>query len=126
MTARKLALLCRKLAENKKAEDVVVLDVHKVSGITDYFVIASATSEPHLRAIADEITESLRAEHGLRPYAVDGTLAAAWLVLDFFDVIVHLMRADVRARYNLEALWRDAAKLKSAEKRPAKSRARSH
>ena len=114
MDSRKLALHCRELADTKKADNIVVLDVRKISSIADYFVIASATSEPHLRAIADEITDRLRDDEGVRPRAVDGTVAAAWLVLDYFDVIVHLMRADVRTRYDLEGLWGDAARLKPA------------
>jgi len=112
MDSRKLALLCRELADNKKAEDIVILDVRELSSVTDYFVIAAGTSEPHLRAIVDEITDRLRDEHGLRAKAVDGTLKAAWVVLDYFDVIVHVMRADVRARYDLEALWGDAPRVR--------------
>ncbi|HVV01572.1 MAG TPA: ribosome silencing factor [Verrucomicrobiae bacterium] len=121
MDSRKLALLCRDLAENKKAEDVVVLDVRDLSSVTDYFVIASGTSEPHLRAIVDEVRDRLREEHEVRPNAVDGTLHAAWVVLDFFDVIVHIMRADIRERYDLETLWGDAARVK-ARKPAAKTR----
>lgn len=113
MDSRKLASLCRELADNKKAEDLVVLDVRKLSSITDYFVVASATSEPHLRAIVDEITDKLRRDYGLHPRAVDGKLPAAWLVLDFFDVIVHVMRTDVRERYDLEGLWGDAPRIRS-------------
>ena len=105
MDSKKLALLCRELADNRKAENVVVLDVHEVSSITDYFVIATGTSEPHLRAIVDEITETLREEHGLKPKHTDGGIHTAWIVLDYFDVIVHVMRADVRYHYNLEDLW---------------------
>jgi ribosome-associated protein len=105
-------LLCRELADNRKAEDVVILDVRGLSSVTDYFVIASGTSEPHLRAIVDELTEKLRDEHHLRPKAIDGTLQTAWVVLDFFDVIVHVMRQDVRERYDLETLWGDAPRLK--------------
>jgi ribosome-associated protein len=112
MDSRKLALLCRELAENKKAEDITILDVRKLSSVTDYFVITSGTSEPHLRAIVDEITDRLRDEHGLRAKAVDGTLKAAWVVLDYFDVIVHVMRGDLRERYDLEALWGDAPRVK--------------
>src|ERR1043166_9321638 len=104
MDSRKLALLCRELADNKKAEDIVILDVREVSSVTDYFVIASGTSEPHLRAIMDEITDKLREDQRLRPKAVDGTLHAAWVGIDYFDVIVHVMRADVRQRYDLESL----------------------
>jgi len=112
MDSRKLARLCREFADNKKAENIVILDVHKLSSVTDYFVIASGSSEPHLRAVVDEITDRLREEHGVRPRAVDGTVRGAWVVLDFFDVIVHIMRADVRERYDLESLWGDAARLR--------------
>lgn len=116
MDAKKLALECRELADNRKAEDIVVLDVAEISSIADYFVIASGTSEPHLRAISDEITEKLREQHDLRPRAVDGTLQAGWLVLDYFDVIVHVMRADVRQHYDLEGLWGDAPKVRPRAK----------
>lgn len=119
MDPRKLARLCRELADNKKAEDIVILDVRKLSSVTDYFVIASGTSEPHLRAIVDEISDKLRDEHGLRPRAVDGTLHAAWIVLDYFDVIVHIMRQDLRERYDLETLWGDAPRIKAARKKRA-------
>lgn len=111
MDSRKLALLCRELADNKKAEDPLILDVRTLSSITDYFVLASATSEPHLRAVVDEIKDKLRADYGIRPRTVDGTLHAAWLVLDYFDVIVHVMRTDLRERYDLEGLWGDARRV---------------
>ena len=120
MDSKKLALLCRDLADNRKAEDLVVLDVRELSTVTDYFVIASGTSEPHLRAIVDEIIDELRDEHGIRPRAVDGTLQTAWVVLDFFDVIVHVMKKDVRERYDLETLWGDAPQVKP-KKSPRKS-----
>ncbi|MBI3852676.1 MAG: ribosome silencing factor [Verrucomicrobia bacterium] len=116
MDSRKLALLCRELADNKKAENIVILDVRKISSITDFFVIASGTSEPHLRAIVNEVTDKLREEHHLRPRAVDGTLHAAWQVLDYFDVIVHIMRTDVREHYDLESLWGDAPRVKPRKK----------
>ncbi|MBP7827197.1 MAG: ribosome silencing factor [Verrucomicrobia bacterium] len=117
MDSRKLALLCRELADNKKAEDIVILDLRQLSSITDYFVIASATSEPHLRAVVNEITDKLQREVGLHPRAVDGKPPSAWLVLDYFDVIVHVMRADLRERYDLEGLWGDAPRVR-ARKRP--------
>ena len=121
MDSRRLALLCRELADNKKAEDIAILDVREVSSVTDYFVIASGTSEPHLRAIVDEITDKLRDEHGLRPKAVDGTLHTAWIVLDYFDVIIHVMRHDVRERYDLETLWGDAPRVKARKKAAARA-----
>jgi ribosome-associated protein len=88
-----------------------------VSSVADYFVIASGTSEPHLRAIMDEVTDQLREDYDLRPKAVDGTLQAGWLVLDYFDVVVHLMRPEVRERYDLEGLWRDAPRTKATRRR---------
>src|ERR1051325_4041069 len=111
MDSKKLALLCREFADNKKAENIAILDLRELSSVTDYFVIASGTSEPHLRAIVDEITEKLREEYQLRPRAIDGTLHTAWIVLDFFDVILHVMRKDVRERYDLETLWGDAPRV---------------
>jgi ribosome-associated protein len=122
MNSKKLAQLCSEFADNKKAENLVVLDVRKVSSVTDYFVVASGTSEPHLRAIVSEITDELREKHDVRPTRVDGHTGGAWVVLDFFDVIVHVMRADVRERYDLESLWGDAAKVKTAKPKKARSK----
>jgi len=112
MDSRKLANLCRELADDKKAEDIVVLDVRKISSVTDYFVVASGTSDPHLRAIVEEISQTLRDDHGLTPNGRDGTIHAAWVVLDYFDVIVHVMRSDIRERYDLEGLWNDAVRVR--------------
>lgn len=127
MEARELALRCRELADSKKAENIIVLDVRTLSSVTDYFVIATGTSEPHLRAIVGEIQERLQEQNGLKPRATDGSLETAWIVLDYFDVIVHVMRADRRQHYDLEGLWSDAPKLrarrKSAAKRPRASAA---
>ena len=111
MESKKLALLCRELADNKKAEDIVVLDVRKLSSVTDYFVIATGTSQPHLRAIIEEISGRLRDEHDLRPTRADGGSTGSWVVLDYFDVIVHVMHTEARARYDLEGLWGDAKKV---------------
>lgn len=119
MDSKKLALLCRELADNKKAEDIVVLDMRSVSTITDYFVIASGTSEPHLRAIVDEIRDTLQEDYGLKPNHVDGTLQTNWLVLDYFDVVVHVMKADARQHYDLEGLWNDAPHVKIGRKKRA-------
>lgn len=111
MDSKKLALLCRDLAENKKAENVVVLDVRKVSTVTDFFVIASGSTEPHIKAIVSEIIDRLRTDHDLRPSSVDGNITTPWQVIDYFDVIVHIMRPDIRQKYDLESLWGDAIKV---------------
>ena len=117
MDSKKLAQLCWEYADNKKAENIVILDVSELSSVADYFVICSGTSEPHLRAISDEIANKLRDEQKLRPRAVDGTLQTAWIVMDYFDVIVHVMKNDVREKYDLEALWGDAPRVKQRKAR---------
>jgi len=114
-----LALLCRELADNKKAEDIVILDLRKLSSITDYFVICTGSSEPHLRAIVDEIQEHLEQDQQLSARGTDGSVNTSWVVLDYFDVIVHVMRKDVRELYNLEDLWGDAPRVRAPRKRTA-------
>lgn len=118
MDSKKLALLCRKLADNRKAENIQVLDVRELSSVTDFYVLASGTSDPHVRAIVDELTTKLREEAGLRPKTVEGGPAGGWVVLDLFDVIVHVMRAEVREKYDLEGLWGDAPRLKTRNTKP--------
>ena len=115
MDSKKLALLCRELADNKKAENILVLDVRKLSSVTDYFVIASGTSQPHLRAIIEEIHSKLRDEHDLRPMRSEGSTGTSWVVLDYFDVIIHVMHTEARSRYDLESLWSDAKPVKVAK-----------
>lgn len=121
MESKKLAQLCRDYADNKKAENLAVLDVRDVSSVADFFVIASGTSEPHVRAIVEEITAKLREEHDVRARAIDGSRQGAWIVLDFFDVIVHVMRQDARDRYDLEGLWSDAARVKVPKAKAVRS-----
>ena len=74
-------------------------------------MITSGGTEPHLRAIVNEITDRLREQHGVSPRAMDGDANTPWQVMDYFDVIVHVMRTDVREKYNLEGLWGDAGKV---------------
>ena len=121
MDSKKLAQLCRDYADNKKAEKVAVLDVRKVSSVADYYVIASGSSEPHVRAIVDEITDKLREDHDVRARAIDGSRQGAWIVLDYFDVIVHVMRQDARDHYDLEGLWSDAARVKTPKAKAIKA-----
>src|SRR5262252_3370680 len=121
MDSRKLALLCRDLAENKKAEEIVILYLRELSSVTDYFVIASGTSQPHLRAIVEEISGKLRDDHELRPARTDGATSGNWVVLDYFDVIVHVMHAETRSRYDLEGLWGDAKKVSPPQPRKKKT-----
>ncbi len=96
------------LALDKKADDVVVLDLRQFSLNCDYFLIASGTSDPHVRAIADWIEEQLAAQCGEFPWHREGTAAARWILLDYVDVVMHVFLAEVRETYMLERLWGDA------------------
>jgi ribosome-associated protein len=121
MDSRKLARLCLEFADQKKAENGVVLDVRKLTSVADYFVIVTGTSEPHLRAISDQITDHLRSEFSLRPRATDGSLQTSWVVIDYDSVIIHLMREEVRKKYDLESLWGDAPKVRRRKSSAAPS-----
>jgi len=109
--ALKLAKLCAAAALDKKADAVLVLDLRELSSVADFFVIVSGTSEPHLKAIADEIEKQTIAI-GDKPRAVDGFPASHWIVMDYTDVIVHIFHPKVREHYALENLWGDAPKVK--------------
>jgi ribosome-associated protein len=82
-----------------------------ISTFTDFFIICSATSEPQLKAIANEIETRLREDHSIRPVAVDGFPASQWIVLDYLQVVVHVFLRDKRSFYSLEDLWGDAPRL---------------
>lgn len=114
MTSERLAALCAEFAANKKAEDIVAIDMRGISSFTDFFVICSGTSEPHLKAIAGEIQDKLREEHNIRPHAVDGYPLSQWVIVDFSDVLVHIFHTDKRGFYALEDLWSDAPRLQLA------------
>ena len=89
----------------------MVLDLEGISSFTDYFVICSGTSEPHLKAISGEIEERLKEEHAIRAVSVDGFPASQWIVLDYLQVIVHVFRQEKREFYSLEDLWSDAPRV---------------
>ena len=101
---------CAELAAEKKAENLVALDLRGISSFTDFFVICSGTSEPHLKAIANEIEAGLKLE-GTAPVAVDGYPMSQWIVIDYSDVVVHIFHGQKRAYYTLEDLWSDAPRL---------------
>ena len=112
LTSLKLAKLCRTIAEDKKAEDPVILDLRKVSAVSDFFVICSAQSEPQLKAIANGLEKELKEQYGLFPTAVDGFPKSQWIVADYGSVMVHIFHTNRRGHYALEDLWSDAPKVK--------------
>jgi ribosome-associated protein len=90
-----------------KAHEVVVLDLRGISTATDYFVIASGTSDVQVKAIADHIVDELR-EDGVRPQHVEGMSGGRWVLLDYVDFVVHVFHPQARSFYQLENLWGDA------------------
>jgi ribosome-associated protein len=106
-----LARLCAAGALDKKAEDVVILDMRAVSSFTDFFVIVSGTSDPQLKAIASSIRGKVRDSENLRPFAEDGIAGSQWIIIDYGRVIVHVFHVEKRDLYALETLWGDARRI---------------
>jgi ribosome-associated protein len=98
-------------ADEKKAHDLVVLDLREVASFTDYFVIASGTNVRQVQAVADEVQEQLRGRLGVKPARVEGYNSAEWVLLDYGDFIFHVFEEKSRRFYDLERLWRDAARV---------------
>jgi len=104
-----LALVCKGL-DDKKAGDLRIIDVRGLSSITDYIVIATGLAEPHLRAMRIEVEKVLDSE-GAKIAGMDKNQASGWLVVDAYQMMVHLFTAEARSRYGLEQLWRDGREL---------------
>ena len=99
------------VADAKKAEDVVVLDMRELVAYTDFLAICTARSERQARAIVDEVRLRVKREAGLLPGGVDGGGDAGWTILDYLDCVLHVFTPEARERYGLEDLWRDAPRL---------------
>lgn len=104
MHSKRLLALVRAALDDMKARDVRVLDVRKLTSVADYMVIASGTSDRHVRSMADRLVERA-AEAGCPPLGVEGQDSAEWVLVDLQDVIVHVMQPKARDFYQLEKLW---------------------
>lgn len=111
LEAREIALLAAEAASEKKAADVVVLDVAETLVITGYFVVATGSTDRHVRSIADEVEDQLREQGGIKPIGREGEREGRWVLLDFGDVVVHVFQPDERDFYRLEKLWADAPRV---------------
>ena len=96
--------------ENKKGADLAILDVRELSTVTDFYLICTGTSAPHLKALAEEVELTLKKE-GQRVYRKAGSPDSGWIAADYVDVVVHLFLAEAREYYALEQLWNDAPRL---------------
>jgi ribosome-associated protein len=108
--SRTLALAAADAAENKKASEVVILDVGDLLGITEFFVIVSTSNPRQLDTVLDEVQRVLKAD-GRAPLRREGTAADGWAVLDYGDVVVHVFTEEQRSYYDLERLWADAPRV---------------
>jgi ribosome-associated protein len=106
-------------ASDKKATDLVVLDLRKVASFTEYFVICTGTSTRQVQAISDAVEEALR-KNGKRPLHIEGYSSGEWILLDYGDFIAHVFGAASRRFYDLERLWRDAPRVEIKPTRDAK------
>jgi ribosome-associated protein len=107
LSAEGKARQAARAALDKKAVGVVMLDVQRLSSVTDYFLVCSGKSTTHLQTISDAIHADLKAS-GVRPAHAEGVAASGWILLDYGDVLVHMFLEDTRAYYALERLWGDA------------------
>ncbi len=107
---REVAIGAARAAAAKQATDVVILDVHEVIVITDFFVIATGSSDRQVKTIVDEVEEALR-DHGVKPVRREGETEGRWVLLDYVDVVVHVFAEEERDYYSLERLWSDAPRV---------------
>jgi len=105
--SRDVAVAAARAASEKQGSRIVILDVRELIVITDYFVIASGSSDRQVRTVIEEVEKALRGL-GVKPVRREGESAAAWVLLDFVDVVVHVFGEEERDYYDLERLWRDA------------------
>jgi ribosome-associated protein len=105
-----LAKRCAELAEEKKCENIKILDLRGITSITDFFVIVTADSERKSKAAAEHIIEELKKD-GERPLHVEGLDTMHWILLDYVDIVVHIFQPDERRFYDLESLWSDAPQI---------------
>ena len=107
-------------AEDRKAEDIVALDVREVSSFTDTFVVATGTSDRHVRSVADAIRSAL-SERGEAALGVEGYDDGRWILIDYGDTIVHVFQHETRNHYDLERLWSDASRIERVGSKPLDS-----
>jgi ribosome-associated protein len=106
-----VASAAARAAGAKQADDIVVLDMHELIVITDYFVICSARSQRQVKTVIEAVQDGVRETFGIRPVRREGEGGAGWWLLDYVDVVVHVFGTEERAYYDLERLWRDAPRL---------------
>ncbi len=111
LSSEALARRIAEVADAKRADDIVALDMRKLVGYTDFLVICTARNERQARAIHEEVHQRLKQDEGLLPTTVEGEHAASWVLMDYLDCVFHVFVPDLRQRYRLETLWGEAPRL---------------
>jgi ribosome-associated protein len=110
------AIISGRFAEEKKAKDLLILDLKGLTDVADYFILASGTSERHVRTIADFIEEGMKGL-GIRPYSMEGYNEGRWVIIDYQNVIVHVFLEPLRELYDLESLWIEAKRFRVGQEK---------
>ncbi len=114
MTSRELAKIAMDALEDKKVEDLRIIDISEVSIMADYFIIGSGSSQTQVRALANNVEEKLQ-EAGVTPRQIEGYQSASWILMDFNDIIVHVFNSEDRLFYNLEKIWLDGKQIQPSD-----------
>ena len=102
-----LVRLCEEIAYERKAENIIRLDLKEYSAVSDYFLLCTATSTPHVGALAERIRRGVLEKMNIKPYRMDGSAESCWMIVDYGNVMVHIMTEEKREEYQLETLWND-------------------
>lgn len=107
MNSKELALACARAADDAKASDIAVYDLRGQSSLTDFAIVCTATSVPHLRAVLRDVDKEVGEQYGIEPVYAERTPNALWSVLDYVDVMIHVMADETREFYGLEKIWKE-------------------
>ena len=111
LNSRELAIAACKALADKRGKDIVVLSVREKTSVCDYFVIASGSNAPQIRAMGERVEELIEREYGVEPLRTEGVRDGRWGVVDYGDVVVHIFQDETRLFYHLERLWQDGNNL---------------
>jgi ribosome-associated protein len=106
-----MARLLAEIADAKKGEEIVALDMRSLVGYTDFLVVCTARNERQAKAIHDDVHQRLKRDHGLLPANVEGEAESRWVLMDYLDCVLHIFVTELRDRYRLEVLWAEAPRL---------------
>ena len=112
--SRKMALIAYDALDDKKAENISMIDIAEISTLGDYFIIANGNNRNQVQAMADSVEEEL-GKAGFEPKQIEGYQTANWILLDYRDIIIHVFSKDDRAFYDLERIWRDGKEINRAD-----------